>query len=251
MRSNARQIDLVAHRLAARQRSGDQENPVTRHHQLQLGAVSARGRFGGGCNHRGHTRMRHLCFDSQRRAVDAAPRGIQNMEFEDRRADRRWCGGQRPTRRSQPAICSDYRRRRRNQEGKPPAASDRCGEIAAAQECSGGVCHGTVPRARALVPSSLRRREHVVVHRDDHRDEDDGVVEQVQFDARHPQLHEAGRHRPPERNCVRSAPVRREARVRCGERTGSRGRWSTTGAHRPVKPGRSSHKPMSITTAYP
>ena len=39
-------------------------------------------------------------------------------------------------------------------------------------------------------------REHVEVHRHDHRDEHDGVVEQVQLDARHPELHEAGRHRP-------------------------------------------------------
>ena len=43
-----------------------------------------------------------------------------------------------------------------------------------------------------------RRRKHVVVHRDHHRDEDDGVVEEVQLDARHPQLHDAGRHRPAE-----------------------------------------------------
>ena len=40
------------------------------------------------------------------------------------------------------------------------------------------------------------RREQVVVHRDHHRNEDDRVVEEMQLDARHPQLQQAGRHRP-------------------------------------------------------
>ena len=52
---------------------------------------------------------------------------------------------------------------------------------------------------RALRPGRLSgRREQVVVHGDHHRDEHDGVVEEVQFDPRHPQLHEARGDRPPE-----------------------------------------------------
>ena len=34
----------------------------------------------------------------------------------------------------------------------------------------------------------------MVIHRDDHRNEHDCVVEEVQFDARHPHLHDARRH---------------------------------------------------------
>ena len=53
------------------------------------------------------------------------------------------------------------------------------------------------PVARALLRGCFRPgREHVVVHRDDHRNENDRVVEQVQLDARNPQLREAGRHGP-------------------------------------------------------
>src|SRR5262245_53679780 len=57
--------------------------------------------------------------------------------------------------------------------------------------------HSVFPIARALLSPGVRRRwEHVVVHRNDHRDEDDGVVEQVELDAWHPHLHQARRHWP-------------------------------------------------------
>src|SRR5579864_642718 len=50
------------------------------------------------------------------------------------------------------------------------------------------------------------RRKHVVIHSHDHRDEDDGVVEQMKLDPGNPQLREAGRDRRMKpimaRNCL-------------------------------------------------
>ena len=56
----------------------------------------------------------------------------------------------------------------------------------------------TVAGARDRSPF-VGRRKHVVVHADRHRDEDNGVVEQVQFHTWKDQLEHAGRdRRPPE-----------------------------------------------------
>src|SRR5262245_52118975 len=62
------------------------------------------------------------------------------------------------------------------------------------------VCHETaVPGARALLRHFfIGGRKHMVVHRNHHRDEHDGVVEEMQFDARHPVLDEAGGYWPTE-----------------------------------------------------
>src|ERR1051325_2281121 len=51
-----------------------------------------------------------------------------------------------------------------------------------------------MPSAGASHPDGIARRWiHVVIHRNDHRDEHDGVVEQVQLDAREPDLSDARR----------------------------------------------------------
>ena len=97
--------------------------------------------------------------------------------------------------------------------------------------------------------ASPRRREQVVVHRDHHRDEDDGVVEEVQLDARHPQLHDARRHRAAEEVVADDRLHLQQAVLDVVEELDpERDRppeWSTL----PVNPLRSSHRPISITTA--
>src|SRR5689334_11675473 len=60
----------------------------------------------------------------------------------------------------------------------------------------GSTTHPAIPRARALRTDGFSRwRKHVVVHRDHHRNEHDGVVEQMELDPRHPVLDKARRHR--------------------------------------------------------
>src|SRR5262249_6038021 len=55
--------------------------------------------------------------------------------------------------------------------------------------------HPAIPRARALRAVGFGRwRKHVVVHRDHHRNEHDGVIEEMELDPRHPVLDEARRH---------------------------------------------------------
>src|SRR6476646_4637394 len=64
----------------------------------------------------------------------------------------------------------------------------------------GSAGHPTIPRARAPRTNRFGRWwEHVVVHRNHHRDEHDGVVEQMELDARDPVLDEARRHRTAEK----------------------------------------------------
>ena len=74
--------------------------------------------------------------------------------------------------------------------------------------------------------------EHVVVHRDHHRDEHDRVVEEVQLDARDPQLHDARRHRRCRRGSAAASPGPGAARARCDARTGSPSATSTTASCR-------------------
>src|SRR5262245_44094784 len=63
------------------------------------------------------------------------------------------------------------------------------------------VCHeAAVPRARALLGHLfIGGRKQVVVHRDHHRNEHDGVVEHVQLYARHPVLNETRWNRTTEK----------------------------------------------------
>jgi hypothetical protein len=59
---------------------------------------------------------------------------------------------------------------------------------------------------RAAAPHPMRlgfAGEEVVIRRDDHRDKDDGVVEQMQLESREPELYDARRRGGPEQGAAR------------------------------------------------
>ncbi len=71
------------------------------------------------------------------------------------------------------------------------------------------------------------RRKDVEVHRDDHRNEHDGVVEEVQLHARKQELKRCSSGPGRRRGCARRSPGLAAGRARCGARTGCRKRSST------------------------
>ena len=157
-------------------------------------AVAALGHGGG---HRRHAGMRHQSFEPQARAGHRLLIAIAKRQAnDDWRAGNRWRRIERPRDADRAtgftlAIPMDIATGGRARRGEAAGENER--------QPSGRGAEPAVPRTRALLlPCRGRRREHVVIHRDHHRDEDDRVVEEVQLDARHPQLQDARRHRPAE-----------------------------------------------------
>src|SRR4029434_4578983 len=124
---------------------------------------------------------------------DTAPRTAPSRDSRARPADRRCREIREEKRRATARAAAPCGHTATAGNARPVATAGR--PMALTVSHRGGHC--VLPIARALLsPGVLLRWEHVVVHRNDHRDEDDGVVEQMELDARNPDLHEARRHRP-------------------------------------------------------
>ena len=71
--------------------------------------------------------------------------------------------------------------------------------------------HSVLPIARALLSPGVRHPwKHVVVHRNDHRNEYERVVDEMQLDPWNPDLTDARRHRAPEPVLMRLRLVKQD-----------------------------------------
>src|SRR5437879_1698872 len=106
-------------------------------------------------------------------------------------------------------------------------------------------------RAAALHPRGVGgAREHVIIHGHDHRDEDHGVVEQVQLESRDPQLQDAGGSSGSEqRPAGDDLPLKQPVLDVMPELDHQR--REPPQARPPTKPGNKVQMPTSMIRAYP
>jgi hypothetical protein len=80
-------VELPLQRLPAGQPDVQENDPVSRHRKFEMGLVLARPDFRRFLKHRGHARVRHVCFDGDAGSRNRPCGGIGQSEDDRNRTD--------------------------------------------------------------------------------------------------------------------------------------------------------------------